>query len=267
MQLLSHVQARPELDPEDALSEALTTQLQTEVASMNRENFIVSMHLEAVNHFRERVAWEHLSEADLQGLEATLVQIGEGDGEGLRSGFLARSEAHSLAHFVRRLVGLDRAAAQAAFSEFLEDRSLTPPQIRFVEMVIDQLTARGVMDASALYEPPFSSLHSGGPDALFSGKENVIGGSSKGRKSSGQGSARRPASRTGAWEQPASRVASEEGGAGRPTYNVGVVRSGLELGRGVTNHLSGTVPSGRFVSSGFSSLVRLIRRTPFFSSS
>ncbi len=84
--------------------------------------------------------------------------------------------APSLAHFVLGLVGLDRAAAQSAFSEFLNDRSLTPPQIRFVEMVIDQLTARGVMDASALYEPPFSNLHAGGPDALFGGKENVIEG-------------------------------------------------------------------------------------------
>ena len=43
-------------------------------------------------------------------------------------------------------------------------------------MVIDQLTARGVMDASALYEPPFSNMHAGGPDELFSGKENVITG-------------------------------------------------------------------------------------------
>ena len=30
------------------------------------------------------------------------------------------------------------------------------------------------MDASALYEPPFSNMHGGGPDELFSGKENVI---------------------------------------------------------------------------------------------
>lgn len=89
---------------------------------------------------------------------------------------MARSEAPTLAHFVRSLVGLDRAAAQAAFSAFLNDRSLTPAQIRFVETVIDQLTARGVMDASALYEPPFSDLHAGGPDALFAGKENVIEG-------------------------------------------------------------------------------------------
>ena len=30
------------------------------------------------------------------------------------------------------------------------------------------------MDASALYEPPFSNMHGGGPDELFSDKENVI---------------------------------------------------------------------------------------------
>jgi hypothetical protein len=40
-----------------------------------------------------------------------------------------------------------RAAAQAVFSEFLSNRSLTPPQIRFIEMVIDQLTSRGVIEA------------------------------------------------------------------------------------------------------------------------
>ena len=117
-----------------------------------------------------------LTATDLQGLETALTEIGEEDGEVLLSSLLARSEAPSLAHFVRSLVGMDRAAAQAAFSEFLSDRSLTPPQIRFVEMVVDQLTARGVMKAAALYEPPFTYLHDGGPDGLFAGKENVVEG-------------------------------------------------------------------------------------------
>ena len=45
-----------------------------------------------------------------------------------------------------------------------------------LDAVIDQLTARGVMEASALYEPPFSNLHAGGPEALFGGKKNVIEG-------------------------------------------------------------------------------------------
>ncbi|WP_420636616.1 DEAD/DEAH box helicase family protein [Candidatus Palauibacter sp.] len=117
-----------------------------------------------------------LTEADLKGLESTLVEIGEEDGETLFSGLLARSESPSLAHFVRSLVGLDRTAAQAAFSGFLADRSLTPPQIRFIEMVIDQLSARGVIKASALYEPPFSNLHAEGPDALFDSNVEVIEG-------------------------------------------------------------------------------------------
>ena len=346
VQLLARVQARPDLDPDAALAESLITELHTETAAMNRENFIVRMHLESVDRFRERTAWERLSaadfeevqrdvaglpseirrdeiesrmfdltalriqlalaehntigfethrkrmikiatlleeksaipavkvqlaylaamqesgfweeigltgleelrlrlrelvplldkrkrkivftdfqdkimevredagvympkmtgaqyekkvkeylrnhlnhivihrlrtnlpltETDLQGLETTLIEIGEEDGKTLLSGLLARSEAPSLAHFVRSLVGLDRAAAQSAFSEFLSDESLTPQQIRFVEMVIDQLTSRGVMEASALYEPPFTSLHAEGPDALFGGKENVIEG-------------------------------------------------------------------------------------------
>jgi type I restriction enzyme R subunit len=117
-----------------------------------------------------------LTELDLKGLETTLTEIGEEDGASLLSGLLARSGAPSLAHFICGLVGMDRAAAQAAFSRYLNDRSLTAPQIRFIETIVDQLTARGVMDAAALYEPPFSTLHVGGPDALFAGKETVIDG-------------------------------------------------------------------------------------------
>ena len=112
-----------------------------------------------------------LTELDLNGLETTLAEIGEEEGENLLSGLLVKSGAPSLAHFVHSLVGMDRSAAQAAFAQFLTDRSLTVPQIRFIEMTIDQLTARGVMGASALNESPFSNLHAGEPDALFAGKE------------------------------------------------------------------------------------------------
>ncbi len=119
---------------------------------------------------------EPLTETDLQGLETTLVEIGEEEGKKLLTGLLERSDAPSLAHFVRSLVGLDRTAVQSLFAEFLSDRSLAPQQIRFIETVIEQLTHRGIMDASALYEPPFSHLHHGGPDKLFVNKKNVIEG-------------------------------------------------------------------------------------------
>ena len=68
------------------------------------------------------------------------------------AGFLLAASEHLVKHNsdtiykdAATLVGLDRSAAQAAFSEFLNDRSLSPQQIRFVEMVIDQLTARRVV--------------------------------------------------------------------------------------------------------------------------
>ena len=132
-------------------------------------------HLDQIVIHRLRTN-QPLTATDLRGIEQTLVEIGEDDGPTLLTGLLARSDAPTLAHFVRSMVGMDHAAAQAVFSEFLSNRSLTTPQIRFIEMVIDQLTARGVMEPSALYEAPFSSVHAGGPEALFAGKSNVIEG-------------------------------------------------------------------------------------------
>ena len=58
VQLLTHVQATPDLDPEAALAGSLTTELHREVAAMNRENFIVRMQLEAVERFQEREVME-----------------------------------------------------------------------------------------------------------------------------------------------------------------------------------------------------------------
>jgi type I restriction enzyme R subunit len=128
---------------------------------------------EAIQRLRQN---KPLSPSDLERLGSILIQIGEGDGKTLLSGLLERSEAPSLAYFVRSLVGMDKATAQATFAEYLSDRSLTTQQMRFVEMVIEQLTARGVIEAAALYEPPFSNLHAGGPDELFVGHEAVIEG-------------------------------------------------------------------------------------------
>ncbi len=117
-----------------------------------------------------------LTPSDLESLETALKQIGEQEGDTLLSDLLARSEAPSLPYFVRTIVGLDREAAKEAFADFLGDRSLTSAQIRFVEMVIDQLTARGIMEPGALYEPPFTSIHGGGPEALFEGRAEVVEG-------------------------------------------------------------------------------------------
>lgn len=117
-----------------------------------------------------------LTARDLEALENMLADLGEDDGKTLLSSLLERTEAPSLAHFVRSLVGMDEATAKDAFARFLSDTSLTAAQIRFVEMIIEQLTSRGIMEPAALYEPPFSDLHSGGPEALFAGRGTVVDG-------------------------------------------------------------------------------------------
>lgn len=73
----------------------------------------------------------------------------------------------SLPAFIRSLVGLDRAAAKEAFGAFLDDSRYTSKQIRFVEMIIDRLTANGTIDIAQLYEPPFTAVHHEGLDGVF----------------------------------------------------------------------------------------------------
>lgn len=70
--------------------------------------------------------------------------------------------------FIRSLVGLDRNAAKEAFGQFLDATRYSSQQIRFIDMIIDRLTQRGVMDPGLLYEPPFTGLHYEGVDGLFS---------------------------------------------------------------------------------------------------
>ena len=117
-----------------------------------------------------------LTDQDLSELEKSLVSIGEAEGPDLLGSLLERNQAPTVAWFVRRIVGMDRNAAKESFAEFLDDRSLNERQIRFVELIIDQLTTHGVIPASALYESPFSDLHGSGPEELFANKATVIDG-------------------------------------------------------------------------------------------
>lgn len=52
------------MDPEASLRTALTDDLHGEVAAMNRANFLVRMHLAAVERYQDRTAWNALSAAD-----------------------------------------------------------------------------------------------------------------------------------------------------------------------------------------------------------
>ncbi len=108
-----------------------------------------------------------LTPQDVEQLEQLLITLGEEHGTELLPKLLERTRTPNLIDFIRSCVGMDRIAAQRHFSKFLENTSLAAPQIRFIELIIDQLTKNGIVEPDALYEPPFSQLHAGGPDELF----------------------------------------------------------------------------------------------------
>ena len=62
---------------------------------------------------------------------------------------------------VRKLVGLDRQAANEAFSEFLNNESLNMNQIHFVNLIVDYVVANGLIeDNRILQEDPFRTVGS-----------------------------------------------------------------------------------------------------------
>ena len=110
-----------------------------------------------------------LTPSDLDELERFLFRA---DAAESRERFVeCYGETTSLPHFIRSLVGLDRNAAKEAFSRFLDDTRYTSQQIRFIEMIIDRLTAKGSIDPGQLYEPPFTGLHYEGLDGVFADAE------------------------------------------------------------------------------------------------
>ena len=65
------------------------------------------------------------------------------------------------------LVGLDRSAAKNLFAEFLDDKRYSRRQIDFVNLIIDELTERGVVEPGRIYEDPYKGLAPAGPEQLF----------------------------------------------------------------------------------------------------
>jgi type I restriction enzyme R subunit len=107
---------------------------------------------------------EQLTATDLAELERLFLEAGLSDSREIES---VKADG-GLGLFVRSLIGLDRIAAAAAFSEFIGGKTLTANQLDFVSVLIEHLTARGVVDPGLLYESPFTDVDPLGVSGVFS---------------------------------------------------------------------------------------------------
>ncbi|WP_306168645.1 DEAD/DEAH box helicase family protein [Halomonas sp. MMSF_3323] len=112
---------------------------------------------------------EPLTSQDLEEMERILIESGTAEREQIEK----LEDDGGLGLFIRSMVGLDRTAAKKSFNTFIEKYNPGPDQIEFLNMVIDYLTERGVMDPRTLYESPFTDLDSMGIEGVFSSAEVV----------------------------------------------------------------------------------------------
>ena len=155
-------------DFEDELGETTTVALPQVTAGLNMAKFrdkarqFLKAHESHVALQRLRRN-QPLTPTDLVELEQMLVQAG-----GTQSLIdEAKQNSSGLGIFIRSLVGLERAAAKLAFSDFIQGTTATPDQIEFINLIVEELTQVGVMEPDRLFQSPFTDVNAQGPLGVF----------------------------------------------------------------------------------------------------
>ena len=108
---------------------------------------------------------QELSMEDLEELDRKLFEVGGFPDRATFEREIGPQE--ELGEFVRRCVGLEPAAMRVAFARFLEDGTLTPAQISFVEAIVAYLAQNGLLDRRQLAQDPWKNIHARGMMDLF----------------------------------------------------------------------------------------------------
>ncbi|MFY1621342.1 type I restriction-modification enzyme R subunit C-terminal domain-containing protein, partial [Micromonospora sp. WMMD736] len=153
----------------DELSEATLVDLPGITPGTNWERFQAKAKAYLKQH-QDHIALQRLrrnkplTPDDLKALEHMLIDSGVGEQADIDQ---AREQSHGLGLFVRSLVGLDREAAAEAFGTYLDGTRFNTDQIRFINLIVTELTANGVVEPARLYESPYIDHAPTGPDDVF----------------------------------------------------------------------------------------------------
>ena len=89
------------------------------------------------------------------------LKVEGGDKLGTPADYEKEFGAMPINKLVRKIVGLDRQAANEAFSEFLNNENLNLKQIHFVKLIVDYVVTNGfIEDNRVLQEDPFRTVGS-----------------------------------------------------------------------------------------------------------
>lgn len=74
---------------------------------------------------------------------------------------------------LRSIIGLDAQAVAEKFEAFAQTHKLNSRQIRFLDLLKNHISRYGSIELSRLYEDPFASVESSGPDGLFTSEQDL----------------------------------------------------------------------------------------------
>ena len=107
---------------------------------------------------------EQLTAADIQELERILVDSGVAETGTIES---VAEQAGGLGLFLRSILGLERSAVEREFAKFLNRSEFSVEQVRFVGLIVDELSHNGVVNPERLFESPYTDTALRGPQQLF----------------------------------------------------------------------------------------------------
>jgi type I restriction enzyme R subunit len=84
------------------------------------------------------------------------------------------NNARNLALAIRQIVGMDSERVGEHFSEFLRRYpAISSTQIRFLDLLKSHIARYGSIEIDTLYEAPFTNIHIGGVDGVFSDEAQI----------------------------------------------------------------------------------------------